>query len=388
MSLLIACALVGAFMQTPAGVAAATVSGRVVDEGSATPVAGVQVVLIPMRPGPVPPFVDRPRTAITNADGRYTFEGVEPGRYRVSAQKAGYALEPMQHQLPDFELAAGELHDAADVPLVRGGVIAGRVLDESGEPVVNVRVMAMRKTTVGTTLPRARANVLVPAGPGGETNDLGEFRLFSLAPGDYYVHAMPRPHFDGMPAPSGSTMVPTYFPGTTDVATAHPVTVAAGQTSTEIVFRMLSVPAFEVSGVVRDEAGRPVVNAVIRLDVSESTVPSPFMMSMWNQARTDGSGKFTISHVTNGAYTLLAITPVVIASPQSRGRAAGAGGRGFSFSSGSGVVGGTIGGGVLTETTSDGTTLEYRDDGATRVPVTIQDGNVSGLEVVVRRPGR
>jgi hypothetical protein len=39
--------------------------------------------------------------------------------------------------------------------------------------------------------------VLIPAGGGGETNDLGEFRLFSLAPGDYYVHAMRRPLFDG-----------------------------------------------------------------------------------------------------------------------------------------------------------------------------------------------
>jgi hypothetical protein len=50
-------------------------------------------------------------------------------------------------------------------------------------------------------------------------------------------------------------------------------------------------------------------------------------------------------------------------------------------------VGGTIGGGVITETSS-GTTIQYRDDTATRVSITITQASVTGLEVVVRSPPR
>jgi hypothetical protein len=179
-------------------------------------------------------------------------------------------------------------------------------------------------------------------------------------------------------------MLPTYFPNAPDAQAAHPVTVAAGQTSGDIVVRIISAAAFEVSGVVFDDAGRPVENAVVRLDVSDPAGWSPLMMARWNQGRTDASGRFTISDMTNGSYTLLAIAPVVISGAQkswSAGGAAGSGGVTFSG------VSGSMGGGVLTES-NDGRTVEYRDDRATRVPVTIQDANVSGLEVVVRRPGR
>ena len=387
MSLLIVLGMAGALMQAPAASSTGTVSGRVVEDGSGAPVAAAQVVLVPVLQGPpvAMPFHDRPRTAASDADGRYLFEDVEPGRYRVSVQKAGYALEMFNPRLPDIEVKPGERRDGADVTLKRGGVIVGRVLDESGEPVVNARVMAMHKSAIAAEMAPARADVLVPAGPGGETNDLGEFRLFSLAPGEYYVHAMPRAHFDGMPARRGTTMLPTYFPNAPDSQSAHPVAVAAGQTSGDIVVRIISAAAFEVSGVVLDEAGRPVENAVVRLDVSNTAGWAPLMMARWNQGRTDASGRFTISDITNGSYTLLAIAPVVISGAQkgwSSGVAAGSGG--MSFSSG---IGGSVGAGVLTES-NGGTTVEYRDDRATRVPVTIQDANVSGLEVVVRRPGR
>ena len=398
MSLLIALGLAGALLQSPSASTGATISGRIVEEGSGVPVAGAQVVLFPARPGPAAlPFRDRPKTATTDPDGRYTFEDVEPGRYRISVQKTGYALH-LVPGLPEIDLTAGERHETAEVRLQRGGVIAGRVLDESGEPVVNARVMAMQKAPVSAGMASGRGDVLIPAGGGGETNDLGEFRLFSLAPGEYYVHAMPRPHFDGAPVPRGTTMLPTYFPGTSESRAAQAVTVAAGQTSGDVVFRMSSVPAFAVSGTVLDDSGRPVENAVVRLDIADSAARSPFMMAMWNQARTDAAGRFTIPNVTNGTYTLVAMAPQVISGPaKGRGRATGAAAGGFAWGmTGGSITGGSVTGGsndsmgghVLTETNPDGTTVQYRDDAATRVPVTVQDGNVGGLEVVVRPPAR
>jgi protocatechuate 3,4-dioxygenase beta subunit len=389
MSLLIACGLAGVLMQSPAAAPAAAVSGRVVEEGSRAPIAGAQVTLFPMRQDAVAlPFGGRPQTATTDQDGRYTFQNIAAGRYGISVQKAGYALQ-LNPGLADIDLQAGERREAADVSLQRGAVIVGRVLDEVGEPVVNARVMAMRKPPVSPEFAAARGDVLIPAAGGGETNDLGEFRLFGLPPGEYFVHAMPQRLFDGTPGPLGTMMLPTYFPGTADPIAAQPVAVGAGQTSGDIVVRMLNTPAFQVSGIVLDEAGRPVENAAVRLEPSESTARSSFMMASWDQARTDASGKFTINNMTNGVYTLLAIRPVVISGPsKNRGVPGAAGAGGFMSFGSTGGENGSIGGAVLTETSQGGTTIQYRDDTATRVPIRIQDANVGGLEVVVRPPAR
>jgi hypothetical protein len=60
----------------------------------------------------------------------------------------------------------------------------------------------------------------------------------------------------------------------------------------------------------------------------------------------------------------------------------------FSFGISAGSIGGTIGQGVMTETGTDGTTVRNADDMSTRVPVTVNAANATGLEVVVRSPAR
>jgi hypothetical protein len=327
---------------------------------------------------------------MTDHDGRYEFDDLEAGRYRITVQKAGFALLNGPG-IPEVDLKAGERRQDVNVTLQKGAVIVGRVLDEAGEPLVDTRVVAMRRPAGPPSATSIREDLLIPAGPGAQTNDLGEFRLFSLPPGEYYVQAMPRPDFGGSPAPRATTMLPTYFPGTSDPVAAQPISVGAGQTSGDVVIRMIGAPAFHVSGVVLDEAGRPVVNAMVRLIVDEPTGQPTFMMGRWSQSqsRTDTSGKFTINNVTNGTYTLLAAAPVVISGPAD-GRGAGvaaSGGSVMSFGVSGGFVSETIGGGIITET-SNGTTIQYRDDTATRVPIIVNQANVNGLEVIVRPPSR
>jgi hypothetical protein len=272
------------------------------------------------------------------------------------------------------------------VVLQKGAVIAGRVLDETGEPLVDVRVMAMQKAPTPPSAVAGRER-LIPTGAGGQTNDLGEFRLFSLPAGEYYVQAMP--HFGGSSAARATTTLPTYFSGTADVRGAQPIAVGAGQTAGDIEIRMIGAPAFQVSGVVLDEARRPVANAMVRLTIDDPTGGPTFMMGLPHHARTDRSGTFSINNVTSGTYTLLAEAPVLISgSPDATGGVAATGGGGFtSFGVSSGWVGGTISAGVITET-GNGATIQYRDDTATRVPITINQANVTGLEVIVRSPLR
>ena len=65
----------------------ATVEGRASAEGGA-PVQFALVQLVHADSSPVPP--ESPPQAITNADGRYRFEGVTPGRYRVQLLRIGF----------------------------------------------------------------------------------------------------------------------------------------------------------------------------------------------------------------------------------------------------------------------------------------------------------
>jgi hypothetical protein len=183
----------------------------------------------------------------------------------------------------------------------------------------------------------------------------------------------------------------TYFPGTADVVGAMPITLVAGQTSGDITIRMVSAPAFQLSGVVTDEGGRPVENALVRLLVERAPGEAPMaFMSRMQSARSDKAGHFTIGGVVSGSYTLLAIPPVLLSTRNAdRGGAAGTG-MSTSFASGTvsgGGVSGFVGGGVTMETVN-GVTTQYRDDTGTRVAVMVNDASVAGVEVVVRAPAR
>ena len=88
----------------------------------------------------------------------------------------------------------GETVEVA-LQLQKGAVITGKVLDASGEPLADARIMAMHRFNAGG--PGGSVPRLMPAAGGmQQTNDLGEFRVASLAPGEYYIAAMPQ---GGMP---------------------------------------------------------------------------------------------------------------------------------------------------------------------------------------------
>jgi len=112
------------------------------------------------------------------------------------------------------------------------GVISGRVVDDEGRPIRGAQVQALRVTNEGGT-PRmtARGNAAV-------TNDRGEFRLFWLESGKYYVTFDPNPpppigmaatRIGYIPSDPDAAFVVTYFPGTADIRMAEAVSVADGE---------------------------------------------------------------------------------------------------------------------------------------------------------------
>jgi hypothetical protein len=376
MSLLAALALTCALFQA-APTSTIVLSGRVLEVSTGLPVAGAHVMAIPFQPSP---SMQSPPTSTTDRNGRYHFDTLQSGHYRITVHKAGFAL--LDRSQPEIDVKEGVRLADVDVLLQKGAVIAGRVVDENGEPVVSASVTLLQHPRGRPDAPPLRGRGLFPVGTGAQTNDLGEFRLFSLAPGEYFVAAVADNPFGGSPVQRDTAAQPTYFPGAADRGAAQPIVVAAGQTISDVVIRLVTAPVFRVAGSAVGEDGQPVANAMVRLDAEQSGERFAFMGVRGHDARTDASGRFAINNVTSGTYTLVVTPGRVISAPSaSRGRRTP--GRSMAF--GSTIVSGMVSGNVVTETSADGTTTEYRDDAATRVPVTVADADVRDLEIIVRR---
>jgi len=260
------------------------------------------------------------KTAMTDAEGRYEFRDLPAGRFNLSAAKAGYVTiqygqtRPFESGKP-IDLSEGQLMDKADISMPRGSAISGRVVDEFGDPVADAIINAMRSVWSGGK------RRLQPTGRTAMTNDLGQFRIYGLSPGDYYVSATSRlgemmamefamanvmGGAAGAGGPVGSNpnsgYAATYFPGTVNGAEAQKITVAVGQEAQNTDFALLPVKLAKITGTVISSEGKPVEGSMI--NAVPRNAEGMGMMMMGGNARSDKNGNFTIPNVAPGEYTL------------------------------------------------------------------------------------
>jgi hypothetical protein len=283
---------------TAAAGGTAVVRGRVVEAATGRGLSRVQVRANTNTSGPPP--VPYPWAAMTDADGRYEINGIPAGTYGIAATKpnyvrAAFGAERVEGPGKRMTLTDGQVLDKIDIRLVRAGVITGRVVDEFGDPVTDVQVAPMRYQFI------QGARRLMQTGRGGTTNDIGEFRIYGLSPGQYYVSATLR-NFSMGPQDTANDRTgyaPTYYPGTGNVAEAQRLTMAQGQTVSAINLTLLPIQTARVSGIVVDAQGRPMsgvgVNAI-----------QGFGGGGFLGAQTSPDGRFTISGLTPGEYTIRA----------------------------------------------------------------------------------
>jgi hypothetical protein len=238
----------------------------------------------------------RDNGATTDAEGRYEFKNLVAGRYSLNASKAPYVSGPSGQQAVNstakvIELQTGETLDRVDFTLLRGGVITGRVVDEFGEPLSGLEVSARRVQTINGK------RQLMPYGPQGSTNDIGEFRIFGLEPGQYAVLASWRRMGPGdSTSPDRNGYPPTYFPGTTVEAEAQRFTVAAGQTVGDLAMALAPIKTARVEGTVVDVDGRPLGNSYLEVLQSSANV------NIMNRQLVQPDGTFTFASLVPGEY--------------------------------------------------------------------------------------
>ncbi len=281
---------------TPTG--NAKITGRVVASDTGSPIRRAQIRVTSSE-------ARFNRVVTSDGDGRYELLNLPAGRYRLFVNRAGYvALEygqarPFENGKP-LDIAEGQAVEKVDFSLPRGSVITGRITDEFGDPMTDVQVQAMRYQFVNGE------RQLVNAGRAAQTDDLGQFRVFGLMPGDYVVKASLRlnQNPDTMNQPDPVGYPGTYYPGVVDVTQAQSVTVTLGQELSSVAFPLVPARLSRVSGIVMGSDGLPLAGGMIMLRPRGTNGMGALRAAFGgsNQIRADGT--FQLTGVPPGDYVL------------------------------------------------------------------------------------
>lgn len=249
---------------------------------------------------------DKRYETTTTAGGRFAIRDMEPGQYRIRADRRGYSSTASTtgkaRAAITFSLDPGQHLEGIVLRMSPQAVITGRVLDDDGEPLPNVEVFLLRYNF-------SRGKRELQQSDRAGTNDLGEYRLFGLSPGRYYVSAT-RNDVRGLPQAydSGRGYVPTYYPAAGDPAGAKAIDLQAGTILRGIDITLLKTRTVRVRGHVLDAASKQAARNVGVAMERRDELRYVFYSNLSSQV--DAQGNFEIKSVTPGAYILEAFTQV------------------------------------------------------------------------------
>jgi Carboxypeptidase regulatory-like domain len=272
----------------PAGTG--VIRGRVVDADTHVPIRRAVVTI----------YGSTTSEAIyTDARGRYEMRGLAPGSYWVRAEPNPNQGQFLPSVIPQsatgdgparFAVADGQIVEVDDLVLPRAGVIVGRVVDENGDPVGNIRVGALRADQRGSDSYYQSQNA----------DEFGRYRLFHLAPGEYMIVVKPSGGGDSLPLGRGQSLgfLETYYPGTYSRADARRVRVRAGQETAAGDLQLTRAHMINVKGTVVDSHGTlPSARTMIGLNRKDGSGGTSLI---------DAQGRFFFRAQQPGAYRVVA----------------------------------------------------------------------------------
>lgn len=242
------------------------------------------------------------RATSTNVRGEYELRDLPAGTFQVTVQRSGYLPMTLGQRFPGepgkpLEIADGATTERIDFALPRAGIVSGRVVDETGEPVAGVTVWTMRLEYF-----RGRRRY-VPASSGTRTDDTGQYRILNVVPGEYVVMAWLRETWKAGPERQTFGYAPTFFPGTATVTDATRVKVGVAQEAANIDMALAANRAAVLSGTATAADGTPLAGAQVSL--SQEFMGSSGGMSTWvTTATVAPDGSWRMRDVPPGEYEL------------------------------------------------------------------------------------
>ena len=207
--ILVLCTSAQQTAQTPVGL-----EGTVLDARTGKPIAGARVNPIPFNAN----------GTFTNDKGAFSLGPLAPGRFQLLVDAPGHVGQTVV-----IDLAIGERRNGVEIRLEQTGVISGRVVDSAGRPIAGIYPQTMVYTH---SFPGSNSSVIARAdqsdvtlhplelGRSGGTDDRGEFRIYNLPPGEYFLRIARRSN------PSSGAVL---YPGVVGPSKAVPIRVRAGE---------------------------------------------------------------------------------------------------------------------------------------------------------------
>jgi len=237
--------------------------------------------------------------SVTDEQGHFLFENVLPGSYDLEVSRNGYVdAEAIR------TLAPGQNMTNLVFKLAHTAAISGRVFDEDGEPIAKAAVITYRASRQqGKEQENDDDPVL--------TNDLGEFRIFGLAPGRYYIAVNFRPEdpFHRYTAAANQKVktgyLPSYYPNTVDPAKAQAISVGPGDEIRSLEFFLRASRFVNVRGrVICAIPGDSAASGTVSLNPQGPGLAQALQGINDNFRTKDGS--FILRNVPPGSYDLTA----------------------------------------------------------------------------------
>jgi len=275
-----------------------------------------------------------PRSMMTDDVGAFAFGSLAAGSFSVTARKAAYLTAPYGATRPGragtpISLAAAQ-RASLRITMFKGAAVTGVLRDSAGLPVggIDVRLVEVRSLAALDDAPALMAT----------TNDLGEYRLYGLLPGEYLVAALPgasgeinapspmdldatlaalasrtrstgtvSPTTQPVPAPPVRPIgyAPVFYPGTPHVSEAARLRVALVEQRAGIDFEVKPVPVAAIDGVVSGDVS-DLAAAQVSLIPAGPRVNTTFSSASLAGKPMDAQGRFRYANLTPGRYRLIA----------------------------------------------------------------------------------
>lgn len=315
---------------TPAAPVVNSIKGRV-SNPDGQPVSSIQVMAVPIGSrgegrqfGPGGGL----NMATTDDQGNFEIKGVRQESYFLSASSPGYVTMPPTDDSGSNVYRAG---DTAQITMVKGGVITGRVSSVDEDGLTGAQVSVQRVGGISGEVITANSQFGGTFGRPNGTDDRGVYRIYGLMPGSYLVRALKRdggntnfnfnpgggPQGAGGPQQGiGPRIAPTYYPSAPR-DTAGIVNVRAGEEVSGIDIRLRNDYGYTVSGRVisRGQDGEdPDVLVMLNLAGQTGQLGGTVMSSVQSSreeirgpgARGGANTGFSFSTVPDGEYELTA----------------------------------------------------------------------------------
>lgn len=287
-----------------------SVTGRVVAAADGNPLKSARVVLIPEHSRSDHQIY----ATSSDVDGRFTIKDVPSGSYKFFASHSGFVDQHYKAGANDtgplFSLHPGEKVSDVLFRLIAASVIMGRITNEDGDGMQRVQVVALRRPTQEETedeeeLPRRHKMQMQPVAS-AQSDDRGQYRIFGLKPGEYYIRAedSPQPPVGSIPVEEGfwvnqslgSEYASLYCPGVAQVSQAQVIPIKAGE-EVQADVAMRRVKTVEIAG--------HVIGASPSTQAFVSLTPIEGSDDFDRQDTTDDKGSFRLRNVPEGSYYVI-----------------------------------------------------------------------------------